>query len=131
MVRNNSTFKQKGAKLLEDEAKFRVIADYMYDWEYWTDPEAHLLFVSPSCKRLTGYSAEEFVNTPRLLYDIVHPDDKPGLKDHFTVITKEPTHIRDFRIITRNGETRWLSHACQPAYDEKGNFLGRRISIRD
>ncbi len=131
MVRNNSTFKQKGAKPLEDEAKFRVIADYMYDWEYWTDPEAHLLFVSPSCKRLTGYSAEEFINKPSLLYDIIHPNDKPSLKDHFTVITKEPAHIRDFRIITRTGETRWLSHACQPAYDEKGNFLGRRVSNRD
>ncbi|MGD6932743.1 MAG: PAS domain S-box protein [Candidatus Bathyarchaeia archaeon] len=121
----------KEKKLRESESKLRTIADYMYDWEYWTSPKAQLLFVSPSSERLTGYSAEEFINNPKLLYEIVHPDDKPSLKNHFTKITQEPTHIRDFRIITRNGETRWLSHACQPVYDEKGNFLGRRISNRD
>lgn len=126
------TKERKKEKLLrESELKFRTVADYMYDWEYWTSPEAKLLFVSPSSKRLTGYSAEEFIENPKLLYEIVHPDDKPSLSSHFTVITKEPTHIRDFRIITRNGETRWLSHACQPVFDEKGRFLGRRISNRD
>jgi PAS domain S-box-containing protein len=122
---------QKDTRQLEDKAKFSVIADYMYDWEYWTAPQGHLLFVSPSSKRLTGYSAQEIIKNPKLLYEMVHPEDKLGLTDHFTVITKEPTHIRDFRIITRDGETRWLSHACQPVFDEKGTFLGRRISNRD
>ncbi len=121
----------KEKKLLESESKLRTIADYMYDWEYWISSEAKLLFVSPSSERLTGYSAEEFINNPKLLYEIVHPDDKPDLTNHFTIITQEPTHVRDFRIITRKGEIRWLSHACQPVYDEKGNFLGRRISNRD
>jgi PAS domain S-box-containing protein len=123
--------KRKEKNLLESENKFRTVADYMYDWEYWTSPQAKLLFVSPSSKRLTGYTAEEFIANPKLLYEIVHPDDKPSLTNHFSVITQEPTHIRDFRIITKNGETRWLAHACQPVFDEKGNFLGRRISNRD
>jgi PAS domain S-box-containing protein len=123
--------KQKENMLFENQNRSRALADYMYDWEYWTSPIARLLFVSPSCKRMTGYSAEEFIANPKLLYEIVHPDDKPSLKDHFTIITKEPTHIRDFRIITKDGQTRWLSHACQPAYDENGNFIGRRISNRD
>ena len=123
--------KRKEKNLLESENKFRTVADYMYDWEYWTSPEAKLLFVSPSSKRLTGYTAEEFIANPKLLFNIVHPDDKPSLTNHFSVITQEPTHIRDFRIITKNGETRWLSHACQPVFDEKGKFLGRRISNRD
>jgi signal transduction histidine kinase len=36
-----------------------------------------------------------------------------------------------FRILTRDGEVRWLGHACQPVYNKAGEFLGRRASNRD
>ncbi len=126
-----TALRQKEKKLTESENKFRTVADFMFDWEYWVSPDNKLLFVSPSSKRLTGYSAEEFIKNPNLLYEIIHPDDKPSLIDHFTKITKEAAHFRDFRIITKNGETRWLAHACQPVFDENGVFLGRRTSNRE
>src|SRR5208337_2262801 len=37
----------------------------------------------------------------------------------------------DFRIVTRNGETRWISHSCKAVFDEKGKWIGRRASNRD
>jgi PAS domain S-box-containing protein len=37
----------------------------------------------------------------------------------------------DFRIICRDGETRWIAHACQPVYNRDGLRLGRRASNRD
>ena len=41
------------------------------------------------------------------------------------------SHQLDFRIITGSGRTRWISHSCQPVYDEQGDWLGYRISNRD
>ena len=37
----------------------------------------------------------------------------------------------EFRIITRSGEERWLSHVCQSVYSFGGAWIGRRISNRD
>ena len=36
-----------------------------------------------------------------------------------------------FRINTRDGQIRWIEHACQPVKDEQGNFIGFRASNRD
>jgi len=36
-----------------------------------------------------------------------------------------------FRIILPDGRVRWLEHACQPVFDDCGEYLGRRASNRD
>ena len=46
--------------LLENERKFRTVADFTYDWEYWVDPAGDYIYISPSCERITGFTAEEF-----------------------------------------------------------------------
>jgi light-regulated signal transduction histidine kinase (bacteriophytochrome) len=44
--------------------------------------------------------------------------------------TGEPCSL-EFRIIHRDGTTRWIGHLCQPVFDARGCFLGRRGSNRD
>ena len=112
------------------EIKFRAMADYAYDWEYWTQPEGGLEYISPSCERVTGYRREDFIKDPDLLMKIIHPDDRSRVQNH---IEKEPENAAsiDYRIITRNGEIRWIAHACQPIYTQEGQWLGQRVSNRD
>ena len=45
------------AALRASEQRFRAVADFCYDWEYWLAPDGRLLYVSPSCERITGYRA--------------------------------------------------------------------------
>jgi signal transduction histidine kinase len=40
-------------------------------------------------------------------------------------------HLVEFRVITREGEERWLEHACQPVYGAGGTYRGRRANNRD
>lgn len=118
--------------LNNSEERFRTVADYTYDWEYWASPEGKLLYMTPSCERVTGYTAEEFMNDPALMLACVHPDDNEKLTNHLEYMGVESApHHCDFRIITKNGETRWISHSCQAAYDSKGNYCGRRASNHD
>jgi len=117
--------------LRESEIKFRTVADFTYDWEYWIAPDGNLVYISPSCERVTGYKAEEFVKNPKLFAEIVHPEDKIRVGSHFDLIRSKELHDVDFRIIAHNGETRWISHACQAVYDDTGKWLGRRVSNRD
>jgi PAS domain-containing protein len=42
--------------LLDDyKARYQILADNTYDWEFWLSPEGRYLYVSPSSKRITGH----------------------------------------------------------------------------
>jgi PAS domain S-box-containing protein len=120
-------------ELRESEQRFRTIADFTYDWAYWVDPDGNYVYVSPSCERITGYGADEFRKNPELLETIVHPNDCATVAEHLRGEPLEGSraHLIEFRVITRDGEERWLEHACQPVYGFDGNYLGRRASNRD
>ena len=90
-----------------------------------------MIYVSPSCKNVTGYEADEFIKDRTLLSKIVHPEDKPIVGPHFDLISSDELHAADFRILTRNGETRWISHSCKAVFDDNGKWIGRRASNRD
>jgi PAS domain S-box-containing protein len=114
------------------EEKFRLVADYTYDWEYWVTPHGNFNYISPSCERITGYSVKEFESSPELLLQITLPADRKLLADHLEeeLHSKKICHL-DFRIRSKAGKEVWISHFCQPAYDVHNEFVGRRASNRD
>ena len=119
-------------ELAAAELRYRTVADFTHDWEYWEAPDYVLCYCSPSCERMTGYSAQEFIADPRLLQRIVHPDDASIWREHReeALVATEP-HLTQFRIHTKNGEVRWVEHACQQVRGKGGEFLGLRGSNRD
>ena len=123
---------QKNGELLESERRYRTVADFTYDWEYWIDPDGNFVYISPSCERISGYSPREFVRNPSMLCEIVHPEDRSAFSRHLDdiLLRKGVCHL-DFRIARRDGEQRWIGHCCQPISDPEGNYLGRRCSNRD
>jgi PAS domain S-box-containing protein len=137
-----TSLRERGARrraeeaLRQSEEKYRMVADFTYDWEYWQGPDGRYIYVSPSCERITGYRAEEFLQDPHFLDRIIHPDDLSILNNH-KVDAPGPQSddsrecVLDFRIITRSGEERWIGHCCQPVYNWQGQYLGMRSSNRD
>ena len=107
--------KQVEKALRESEELFRLVADSTYDWEYWLSPDGKYLYVSPACQRITGYPANEFQEDPKFLSKITHPEERDTVCRHLeeSLASDEVMHF-DFRIITRGGEERWISHFCQP-----------------
>ncbi|MBU1405834.1 MAG: DUF3365 domain-containing protein [Proteobacteria bacterium] len=124
--------KKAEAEILISEEKFRTVADFTYDWEYWLDPAGNFLYVSPSAERITGYRPEEFRGNPRLFLDIIHPDHKSQMEKHFRQsVSERRVCMLEFRIVTKDGKKRWIGHTCQPVYGRSGEFLGNRASNRD
>lgn len=123
---------RKSAELMASEKRYRTVADFTYHWEYWVDPKGRIVYTSPSCERVTGYSVQEFEANPALLQEIVHPDDRPVFTSHCRN-EEHPENVCqiDFRILRRDGEPRWISHVCRPVRDAGGLYLGRRGSNRD
>ncbi|MCC8986308.1 MAG: EAL domain-containing protein, partial [Candidatus Contendobacter sp.] len=122
--------KQMEQALRLSEEKYRTVADFTSDWEYWRDPEGHYRYVSPACERIAGYRPADFIANPALMLAIVHPDDQARIAQHFASKTALDEAL-DFRIRTRAGEERWISHVCQAVYSMDGRWLGQRGSNRD
>jgi PAS domain S-box-containing protein len=118
--------------LRESEEKYRMLADYTYDWEYWIAPDETILYTTPSCERITGYRVREFAEDKNLIRKIIHPDDIHTFDRHMSEeFTRREPGVVDFRIVHRNGDIRWIGHACQPIHNARGEFIGRRSSNRD
>lgn len=114
------------------EDNFRLFADQTDTWDYWISPEGALVYTSPACEAITGYSALDFTAQPKLFYSIIHPDNRKTVRNHFAHATRNKTrHYLEFRIYKKNGETRWIGHSCTPIYTPEGKYLGHRGTNRD
>jgi chemotaxis family two-component system sensor kinase Cph1 len=126
-----SKFKQKQEqRLVESEWKFRTVSESANDWEYWLSENRGIVYMSPASETITGYRPEEFLNNPDLLLNIIHPEDRNLYINHVNNLGDEDHEELEFRIISRNGEIKWVAHICAPLYMQN-RFLGRRTSNRD
>lgn len=123
--------KQFQETLQNSEERFKTVADFTYDWEYWRGLDKEFVYLSPSCERITGYSQVEFMADPGLIDNITHPADRVLMENHLADYQDDTEHLLDFRIIRKDGEVRWIAHGCRPVYGKNGAFLGRRVSNRD
>ena len=129
---NALAHKQSDHALQRAALEHRTILDFTYDWEYWANPDGTLRYVSPSCERITGYSAWEFIAAPSLLREIVVEEDREVWDEHFreTRRTHRAAEIQ-FRIRRRDGGIRWIDHACRPVERADAEFVGFRVSNRE
>jgi len=115
----------------ESEMRFRTIADYTYDWEYWQGKQGEFLYINPACERISGYTPLEFITRPALLGEIVHPDDRQRFLDHYHDAEHATLASLEFRIITKDGRVRWIGHGCRAVSGADGQPMGRRASNQD
>jgi PAS domain S-box-containing protein len=118
--------------LQKSEAKHRIVADNTYDWEFWQSPDGQFIYMSPSCRRITGYKEKEFVADADLFHRIVHPEDRNRFDNHFSDCHRRRAPGKlEYRLFRRDGTVRWIDHVCQPVFNGSGDFLGIRGSNRD
>ncbi|MEA3230980.1 MAG: sigma 54-interacting transcriptional regulator [Thermodesulfobacteriota bacterium] len=125
---------QKAAEdqLRKTELRYRTVANFAYNWETWENPDGSYNYVSPSFERITGYPAQQLVNRPKLLNEIILPDDLTPYQEHSQAAhSLHETGEIQFRIRAKNGQTRWIEHICQSICGDQGEFLGVRASNRD
>jgi PAS domain S-box-containing protein len=138
-IRENNktkTFLKQSNKNLEDIYKLFEIGNIIaFKWKndkVWT-----VDYVSSSVNRLFGYSKDDFLNSKILYSDVIYKEDLEQVsievennlsknKDYFA---HEP-----YRIITKDGEVRWIldhSLAIKDSNDNITHFLGYILDITD
>jgi diguanylate cyclase (GGDEF)-like protein/PAS domain S-box-containing protein len=133
VITDLSEQKQLQETLLRNEQRYRTVADFTYNWEYWLGPDGQYIYVSSACERISGYPRQAFLEDASLVTRIVHPEDRPAIENHFAAVPQggdKPCQL-EFRILTASGEERWIGHTCQPIYAPDGSFLGQRGTHED
>ena len=111
---------------------FRSIANYTYDWESWHAPDGRLLWVNATVERMTGYSPEECLQMPDYPLPMVAREDHEKIVE--ILRSAQQGNIGndvEFRSIHRDQREFWMAVSWQPMYNESGEHLGYRTSIRD
>lgn len=125
---------QRGLDLRESEEKYRILADFSSEWEYWFGADGRYRYVSRACERITGHGPEEFLADAGLMERLLHPDDRPAWHAHIQAHNDpgRPDHATfAMRIRAGDGEYRWIEHTCVSVFDANGRYLGRRGVNRD
>ena len=125
---------QRTVDLAESREKYRVLAEYSPNWEYWLDEKGKYLYVSPACEMISGYNPEAFITDTNLMSNIIHADDLAKWYTHKEQVSRSREMTIppiNFRIFDRAGQEHWLEHVCKPIIDNNGHFLGLRGTHRD
>ena len=107
--------------LRENEVKYRSIVENTKDLIMLTLPDGIVSYLSPACSEVLGYAPEELVGTTP---EIFYPGDVE--KVHRALATalqgKSGTNL-EYRILTKQGETKWVSHSWSP-------IIGRDLTTK-
>jgi len=116
--------------LAASEARFRAIVERGGDAFALLDANGIVTFSSPATDHTLGYRSEEFLG--RSVFDLVHPDDQPSVRDTFAKLVQEPaTEVRvQFQALHKNGSWRWIDViGCNRLTDS--NLQGIVVNYRD
>lgn len=105
----------------ESEARYRLLAENVEDFVTLLDVEENRLYVSPSFYRLTGWTAEEIMQTA---WDArLHPDDVPLIKQSREANRAGQTTLTEHRIRCRDGSWIWVEARCKPVVGPNGRVI--------
>lgn len=120
------------AGIRKKEERFRAIADYTFDWENWVGPDLKTIWTNPAVERMTGYALAEYMAIPNAPVPLIHPDDLPVITQARDAALKGiGTPNVEFRLRCKDGSMKWGMSSYHPIYDDRGNSLGYRSSVRD
>ena len=84
-----------------------------------------LFYVNPAILKLTEYSKEDFISNPKILHEIVHPEDLQVFKNAQKEFFEQGSYTLDLRIITKTNKIKWI-HSKEILIK---NNLGQAIRI--
>ncbi len=110
---------------------YRTVADFTFDWEIWLGPDGRMRYVSPSCRRITGYDPRDIQADPDFFARIIHPDDYPVWRERMDQGHERGVPSMDFRIRRADGVEVWLAQETTLVRGPDSEPLGLRLSLRE
>ncbi len=87
-------------------------------------------YMSPGCLDIWEVSAEEIATSPSLLWDIIVPEDVPGMQASIGRSAERLTAWQHcWRVVTRAGRKKWLQGYGQPRRLDDGSILWNSLIL--
>jgi PAS domain S-box-containing protein len=103
--------------LRRSEAMFRLLAENATDIISRHAPDGTLLYVSPACRKLLGYDAQELVGCSPL--DFIHPDDAIAATPPSEALHQPTSYSVTFRFRRKDGTYAWLESLGHAEWDQR------------
>ncbi|MBD2178864.1 PAS domain S-box protein [Pseudanabaena sp. FACHB-1998] len=126
--------KRTESALKESELRLATLASSMpatlYRLAMGNDNKIFIPFISDGLIDLVGISPKQIIGNPYQLLDLIHPEDV----DQFKALVKAgfdklATFRHEFRIITLNGEVKWVQNITRYYRTEDGGILADGVCI--
>jgi PAS domain S-box-containing protein len=118
-------------KLRESEELFRFLAENSVDVITHMDRNLNRKYISPSCKSVFGYDPHELLNKSPL--SLIDPRDQDLVNSVAQTMkkTRAPGNLL-YRIITKDGQIKWVDVTINPIFDPETGELKELLStLRD
>ena len=88
----------------------------LYDYVLWPDGRSRFFYISPQCKEIFEYEADQIIESPDLLWNTVHPDDFERLKrEDWEANQARKLFQSEVRIIPPSGSMKWIQLTSMPS----------------
>ena len=115
------------ALLQKREQQYRLLAENSSDLISIETPERIYQYVSPACRNLLGYEAEELIG--KSIYQFFHPDDAAALQKTYQTVGKLPDKITHrYRLRHRDGSYIWVEATDRTIYSDNSKSIEKIIS---
>lgn len=124
--------------LQESEGKYRLLAEKMNDMVWTADRDFNFTYVSPSVKKILGYTPQERLG--RKTSSLMTPESAAKALDTFVTELQRDAEpgadpdrsvLAEVEMIHRNGSRVWLEVNSMFVRDDAGNVIGAHGVSRD
>ncbi len=123
MIRDITERKNAENAQRESEERYRLFLEDFPGVAFKRTIDLKPLFFHGTTEKITGYTGEEFMSRKVRWHEIVHPDDIPKLYENIADLQSIPNYSieREYRILRKDGQMRWIKELIQNKCDESGN----------
>lgn len=120
-------------ELANQEQRFRALIENSAEGISLRDQAGKLLYLSPSAKRILGFTPEELVG--RDSHDFIHPDDREHVRGCLAHALAAPGQVISavFRLRHKDGSYRWIASNIRNMLDDRsvGAVVGNYRDITE
>lgn len=115
--------KEAEVALRQSEEKYRTLVEGATEVVFRISlPEVKYEYVSPAAEKVFGYSAQDFMDNPGFIKGILHPDFDGYFEEVLGQLLRgEVADVYEFKIVDREGHSRWIRQTHRLFKDEGGN----------
>ena len=107
--------------LRESEAQFRLLAENSSDMISRLAISGQVLYVSPACIAILGYTPEELTGT--IIFDLVHEKDRGFIQSVFKGNGHDVIQTVTYKAMHKDGHYVWLESSARFIIDPKTNAV--------